>query len=363
MKRILLLTDSLGAGGAQRQLVGLAVMLKNKGYKVKVVSYLNHSFYEGILIDNNVNFECLNIDSKLCLPKLVKKIGKYKPDVIISYQTIPNILACLASIITHVKLIVSERNTHQTLGLNDKIAFSLYRFADYIVPNSYSEQKFITDNYKNLSSRTITISNFVDLKQFHPLYTHKSNQILHILVVASVKASKNTKNFIYAYKKAKDKGCNAIVEWYGINPKETEIPEYACYTQECVSLIENLGLENKIRLLPKRKDIDIVYRNADIFCLPSYFEGTPNVICEAMASGLPIIASNVCDNAYYVHDGQNGLLFNPNDIDDIANKIIAISTMDNDTLREFGNKSRCIAEQLCSEKTFIDKYIKIIEGL
>ena len=46
MKRILLFIDSLGAGGAQRQLVGLAVMLKRRGYAVKVVTYYDHPFYK-----------------------------------------------------------------------------------------------------------------------------------------------------------------------------------------------------------------------------------------------------------------------------------------------------------------------------
>lgn len=362
MKRVLLLTDSLGAGGAQRQLVGLAIMLKNRGYNVKVVSYLNHSFYKSMLIDNEVNFECLDIDSKLCLFKLIRVIRKYKPDVMVSYQTIPNILACIAATITHVKLIVSERNTHQALGFNDKIAFALYRLADWIVPNSYSEQKFITKNYKELAYKTITISNFVDLSHFYP-GNHELKRPTRILVVASVKASKNTKDFIRAFKKAKDKGCNAIVEWYGINPIETEILEYVHYTEECVSLIKHLGLEKDFYLLPKRKDIDIAYREADIFCLPSFFEGTPNVICEAMASGLPIIASDVCDNAHYVHSGQNGLLFNPHDMNDITDKIITACAMDIHSLQAWGNESRCIVEQLCSEKVFIEKYIDLIEKL
>lgn len=362
MKRVLLLTDSLGAGGAQRQLVGLAIMLKNRGYNVKVVSYLNHSFYKSMLTDSKVNFECLDIDSKLCLFKLIRVIRKYKPDVMVSYQTIPNILACIASTITHVKLIVSERNTHQTLGFNDKIAFALYRLADWIVPNSYSEQKFITKNYKELAYKTITISNFVDLEQFYP-GNHEMKRPTRILVVASVKASKNTKDFIRAFKKAKDKGCDAIVEWYGINPIETEILEYVHYTEECVSLIKHLGLEKDFYLLPKRKDIDIAYREADIFCLPSFFEGTPNVICEAMASGLPIIASDVCDNAYYVHCGQNGLLFNPHDMNDITDKIITACAMDIHSLQTWGKESRCIVEQLCSEKVFIEKYIDLIEKL
>ena len=359
MKRVLLLTDSLGAGGAQRQLVGLAIMLKNRGYNVKVVSYLNHSFYKSMLIDNEVNFECLDIDSKLCLFKLIRVIRKYKPDVMVSYQTIPNILACIAATITHVKLIVSERNTHQALGFNDKIAFALYRLADWIVPNSYSEQKFITKNYKELAYKTITISNFVDLSHFYP-GNHELKRPTRILVVASVKASKNTKDFIRAFKKAKDKGCNAIVEWYGINPIETEILEYVHYTEECVSLIKHLGLEKDFYLLPKRKDIDIAYREADIFCLPSFFEGTPNVICEAMSCGLPILCSAVCDNPFIIKHNVNGLLFDPLNVYDIADKLYSFINLPLVEKNKMSLKNREDAISKFSSERFIGQYLTLL---
>ena len=51
MKKILLFTDSLGSGGAQRQLVGLAIMLKNAGYDSTVATYFNLDFYKKQLDD------------------------------------------------------------------------------------------------------------------------------------------------------------------------------------------------------------------------------------------------------------------------------------------------------------------------
>ena len=54
MKKILCVIDSLGAGGAQRQMVGLATMLKEKGYSVKVLIYHNSLFYADVLKVSNV---------------------------------------------------------------------------------------------------------------------------------------------------------------------------------------------------------------------------------------------------------------------------------------------------------------------
>ena len=363
MRRILLFIDSLGAGGAQRQLVGLAVMLKQRGFITKVVTYYNHPFYKYILDENNCDYECLNVNSKFCLPKLVRCIKLFKADVLISYQTDPNALACIAAAMTRTKLIVSERNTHLSISFKDRIIFQLYRYANRIVPNSYSEGQFICGKFAFLASKVVVISNFVDLRLFTPCNNKVLGVTKKILIVASVKASKNTKNFIYAINLAKKRGCKIHITWYGVNPANSDLRENVQYANECMELVRKLGLDNELKLLPKRQDIQNAYHEADIFCLPSFFEGTPNVICEAMASGLPVIASRVCDNSCYIKDGYNGILFNPNDIESIADAIIRLVNMAAEDLLLWGQRSRSLVEKLCSEVTFINKYIDLIDSI
>ena len=59
MKKLLLFTDSLGAGGAQRQLVGLATLLQQRGYIVKVCTYHNLDFYKSFLDENEIENELI----------------------------------------------------------------------------------------------------------------------------------------------------------------------------------------------------------------------------------------------------------------------------------------------------------------
>lgn len=362
MTRILLFIDSLGAGGAQRQLTGLACLLKAKGYFVKVVTYYDHPFYNYILDENKIEYECLNINSKLCLPKLIKCIKQFETNVVISFQTNPNALACIAAKICQVKLIVSERNTHQDITWKDRIIFQLFKFADYVVPNSYSEKNFIEKHFSFLNDKTLTITNFVDLKRFSPANKKKSNKGLVILSVASVKESKNTKNFIKAYYTAFMRGCRAKVIWYGINPKRNDLTTNYAYANECQTMVDNLGIGEYFKLMPKRQDIEQAYHEADVFCLPSHFEGTPNVICEAMASGLPVMASNVCDNPYFVKPEVNGWLFDQTNVNDMTDVIMNV-TEGNWDLFAMGEKSRQMVEELCSDEIFINRYIDLIESL
>lgn len=362
MIRILLFIDSLVAGGAQRQLTGLACLLKEKGYSVKVVTYYDYPFYKYLLDENQIEYECFRVNSKLCLPKLVRCIRRFKADVVISFQTDPNALACIAAKICRIKLIVSERNTHQKITWKDRIIFQLYRLADYVVPNSYSEKNFIEKYFPHLKSKTLTIPNFVDLKRFSPMDRKEYNQELVILSVASVKASKNTKNFIKAYHEAFMRGCRAKVIWYGVNPKQNDLATNYAYANECQAMIKELGIGEFFKLMPKRQDIENAYHEADIFCLPSHFEGTPNVICEAMASGLPIMASNVCDNSYFVKQEENGWLFDQNNVSEMADVIVNV-TGGNWNLQAMGKRSRKFAEDLCSEDIFINRYLNLIKAL
>jgi hypothetical protein len=71
-------------------------------------------------------------------------VKKEKPDVLIAYQETPSLIACMVKMfVPKTKVIVSERNTTQVLNFNTKLRFYLYKWVDHIVPNSYSQEKYI----------------------------------------------------------------------------------------------------------------------------------------------------------------------------------------------------------------------------
>ena len=77
------------------------------------------------------------------------------------------------------------------------------------------------------------------------------------------------------------------------------------------SLTKHLGIENKVKFLGFRKDIAEICKTADLFIFPSYQEGLPVALMEAIAAGLPVIASNVRGNRDLI-DKEN--LFEPDDV-------------------------------------------------
>lgn len=356
--KILLLIDSLGAGGAQRQLVGLAVMLKQLGYDVIVATYHDNRFYVDTILDAGVPYVYLKEAHNACkrIWAVAKYIRKIKPNYVISYLETPSIVASIAHIFNHkFKLIVSERNTTQKIGRNEKIRFRLFRSADYVVPNAYAQENFIVNNFPKLKDKTITIANFVDTDVFTPI-PHIRREVPEIVIAASIWPPKNTLGFINAIKMLKDRGLKFHVSWYGKTASNVD------YFEMCMDKIHQLEVEDCISLLDKTKQIKEKYQDADYFILPSFYEGTPNVICEAMACGLPIACSNVCDNPIYVTPGENGVLFNPNMADSMANAIEELLSIDDETYAKYCKCSRRIAEEKLSKKKFVESYIKLLES-
>lgn len=88
--------------------------------------------------------------------------------------------------------------------------------------------------------------------------------------------------------------------------------------------IRNLNLTSNFRFLGVRRDMPELLNILDVFVLPSLFEGLPNVILEAMASAIPVVASAVGGIPEVVEDGVTGLLVPPTDSDGLANAIIRL---------------------------------------
>ena len=354
--KINLFTDCLGAGGAQRQLVGLAVLLKEKGFKVKVSSYYNIDFYKSFLDEKGVCNELIPgaDNTKKRILAVRKYFRKEHPDWVIAYQETPSLVACLTKIMgCKFHLIVSERNTTQNMGLNERIRFCLYHTADAIVPNSYAQEKFLLQHYPWMKVKIKTITNFVDLDRFSYVKRVR-HRVPLIVIVASIWESKNTLGLIEGLKLLKNRGINFKVSWYGISEKNSD------YLAQCRSKIEEYDLQDYIELCKKTKEIEKKYAEADYFCLPSLFEGTPNVICEAISTGLPIICSDVCDNSIYVKEGINGFLFDPHHPESIAISLSKALALNDEQYRLFCMNSRQNAEALLNSDDFVDKYIKII---
>ena len=350
--------DALGPGGAERQMTGLAIMLHKEGHEVSVVYHEPKHFFADQI--RTVGVEVHHLASATNPQKRVwvyrRFIKEKQPDVVIAYLQGACITACLLKASgLKFKLIVSERNTNLSKNWRDFVRFNLFRFADFVVPNSYSQENFIKKNFAFLSKKVNTVTNFVDTNKFVPGVPHERTNL--IVVAATIWPSKNTIGLIKALSIVKDKGLDCKVMWFG------KVPGQSDYINKCENIIEQMGLTKYIHLLDKTQNILEEYQKADFFCLPSFYEGTPNVICEAMSCGLPILCSDVCDNSRYVNNNHNGWLFNPYNINSIAEAIEEAIYSSEEKYDRYSSESRNHAETLFSTDVFKRKYEQLLSSL
>jgi glycosyltransferase involved in cell wall biosynthesis len=127
------------------------------------------------------------------------------------------------------------------------------------------------------------------------------------------------------------------------------------------ALIARLDLGSCVRIWGKQEGPEEFYREADIFVLPSLSEGMPNALLEALAAGLPCIASDLPSTRGIVEDGRSGLLVPPGDPAALA-KALGRLLADPDLRRELGRRGREHVEPWASSR-IMESYLETYRGL
>ncbi len=359
--RILLIIDHLDPGGAQHQLVTLADGLVGRGHEVECfVYYPEMDHHRAVLDAAGVKVHGLQKASRFDLRVVteLRKIVKTGFDVALSYLTTPNIYNLVATISTDVTSIVSERSALLSgrIPFWTRARYTAYRLADRIVVNSGHQQERLSAEFPWMNDKLTTIRNGVDLERFHPAETSRERHDPEpsFVAVGSVHAGKNFIGLIEALRIHRERFDWAPrVRWIGRHgTRGVDVRAF----KQADQLIRRYELRRHWEWLGVRRDVPELMREADALIHPSYFEGLPNVICEALATGLPVLAGRVCDHPWLVGEGDRGLLFDPSDPHDIALAIEQFSTLDKAEVRAMGLRAREFAERELSLETLVDQY-------
>lgn len=365
MKKITCFIESLSAGGAQRQICYLANFLRIKHYEVTILTYHNDSFFADELKKNDIHIVNLENKNKLIKFKnLIYFLRNHPHDLVIAYLRNPSLIAEIAKLFQKKwKLIVSERNNH----IDEKYLYLLIRrifhlLADYVVVNSKTNLRSIIKKSPWLTKVSL-IYNFTDLNYFIPKKDKHSsqNKTINFLGIGKYTYQKNILNLIKAFNivKTVNPDIKITLNWFGDNFSNFNSKEYL---KKVYSLIDQFNLKAIINLNGPTEEILDQYNSATAIILPSFYEGFPNVLSEAMACGLPILASDVCDNSLLV-DSTNGFLFNPASPQDIANKIFKFCELSDENIDLLSINSRNKAKKFFDQKIFINEYLNIIRKL
>jgi glycosyltransferase involved in cell wall biosynthesis len=121
--------------------------------------------------------------------------------------------------------------------------------------------------------------------------------------------------------------------------------------------VARLGLGDRFHLLGWRRDIPVLLKNLSVAVLTSRWEGLPRVIPEALASGVPVVATRVDGTGEIVRDGVNGYLAEPGDVETLADRVAALLE-DPARARRMGESGRAGVEEFD-----IDGMVRIQESI
>ena len=367
--KLLFVIDNLGTGGAQRQMVNLAVGLIARGHQVRVFCYspddkLAQPLRDvGACIDWHIKTSRYSFDVILGLRRT---IAREQFDAVLSFLTTPNFYTLLAGRSAkgrEIPIIVSERfcDLPQGMGLMERLVRQTYRLADHVIVNSYHQMDNFTEKYPFLRIHISTIYNGYDLKMFVPPAREPGNKPIRILCIASVSPYKNGLCLVEALNILRQKGRGLFhVSWIG---QRVMAGERLAYLNEMESKIEQYCLGEYWHWLDQRTDIVEQLHQHDVLVHPSYGEGLPNVVCEALACGRPVILSNTLDHPRLVQDGQSGYLFDWRDPADLAEKIMLFNELSYEERAYLGRNGRRFAEAHLSMDRYVDEYERLFNIL
>lgn len=127
-------------------------------------------------------------------------------------------------------------------------------------------------------------------------------------------------------------------------------------------LSEHLSVNDKVEFLGEIEDPDSLYLDADIFLLPSHSEGMSNSLLEALAHGLPVIASDIPGNHDLIVDQENGLLFKENNYEELAKELVHL-VQDTNLRKRIGSSAYLSVVDRYSINKISDRYINLYKKL
>lgn len=294
-KKILFITSGMQTGGAERQLVLLANGMKQRGHSVTIISLSTFS-------DQQSAFDCSSLivltislrKSVFLLSDIVTLLlatKRLKPEVIQGWMYTGNIISSLVATFLrkpHLhSLRASNMDTSRYWGQIKLNAF-LSTFPRKIVANSHAGQSF-HEKIGFKRTKLTVVGNAIDTNYFKP------NQRSADVIRKKLHIPKEKTVILYAARLDPMKAHNVVI-------RLAEILEEVCFIFSGKGTDE-IDLPNNVIGLGIVADMPALYNAADLLVNFSHFgEGFPNVICEALACGIPVLANDIGDTRRIIGD-------------------------------------------------------------
>jgi glycosyltransferase involved in cell wall biosynthesis len=257
-------------------------------------------------------------NSALAIMRFARHLRAHRIRLIHSFDFYSNIFGILAARLARVPAVIASQRDLGDLKppLERRVHRTVLRLARYVVVNSEAVAERLKASRTVSGPRIALIPNGVDTARFAPapgLRAPRANGIT-IGTLAKLRPEKTLEEVVRAA---------AIVRWRWPAARFVIWGEGPC-RPELERLVRALGLEHVVELRGATAQPEAALRDLDIFVLCSRTEACPNALLEAMATGLPVVATRVGGIPAVITDGKNGLLVTPGDHSALARAIIRL---------------------------------------
>lgn len=329
----------LGIGGAEVTVETLSTALVHRGYKVIIYSLYSTTTKITQRIDKDIVIKYFykkkGIDLGLII-RLAKELSIDRPNVIHTHlSSLPYIylarqFGCKSCKIIHTVHSVVDKEAGK---FGRFIRQCLFKTAVTPVGISRTIKQSIQKKYGLNSAQVKLVYNGVSHNKFHPKYDYTINDHFKLLHIGRFSEEKNHMMMISVVKELVEKGMNVRLSLIG----------EGVLMDKCMEYVKLHNLDEKVIFLGLQEDVSEFLSNADVFLLPSLWEGMPISLIEAMITGLPIIAANVGGIPDMIKNQYSGILINCNP-NELQNAIIELSE-DESLRRKLGVNARTSAQR------------------
>lgn len=306
-KKIVLICRNLYSGGAERVVSQLANYFCSVGVDTMIITIDNREIK--YFLDKNIAVIPIGeksnnkIKDKLVRYSILRKIiEKESPDRVLSLPEDIAVYVLLALFGTNNKVYVSERNNPWVMPdvkITRIIRRLMYPFAAGVIFQTEMAKSYFP---KRIQKRGVVISNPIDEKRIPKAY--KGERRKTIAAVGRLAEQKNFKLLIEAFSDFVKSNADYNLIIYGDGPLKDKLE----------SLIDDLGIKDKVLLAGKTADVLEKINDCAMFVLSSDYEGMPNVLLEAMCMGMPVISTDCPSGGpkTLIKNEKNGILVSVN---------------------------------------------------
>jgi sugar transferase (PEP-CTERM/EpsH1 system associated) len=365
---------SFSVGGLENGVVNLINNMPEAAYRHAIISLTDASpEFSARLTRGNVGIHVLKKPAGHTLkvyPRLLTLFSRLKP-AIVHTRNLAALEAVVPAWMAGVPVRIHGehgRDMHDLDGSNRKYRMlrRLYRpFVNRYIALSRDLEVYLRDGVGVPSSRIEQIYNGVDTARFHPADGGRESisgcpfSAQEYWIVGTVGRMQTVKHqtalaraFIIAHRIDPEAARRLRLVMVGNGPLR----------DESAALLEAAGIARHAWLPGERTDIDAVMRGLDCFVLPSLAEGISNTILEAMASGLPVVATGVGGNAELVEQGVTGVIVPADDPQALAEAILGYFRDPQRACRH-GEAGRLMAKRRFSLDAMVARYMGVYNQL